>query len=188
MALFKKKKNLEEVIADFEALSDEEKEQFRSHITESETEKVEDEPAVEEDTEVETETEEVEEAPEVEETEEVTEDEVAEVPEEETPVEEEAPEAEVAPEETEAEEATEATEEEVETEVKEETEARDAKFEAFLDEWKVYKEKIDKVYDRLEENDEPAEEVGLSRQDSVGDEKDDEELSAYEYAVKYGKY
>lgn len=184
MALFSKKpKTLEEVIADFEKLSDEEKEQFKSHITKSETEKVEDEPAVEEEVETETETEETEDAPEVEETED--EAEVETEAEAEAPVEDEAP---AEPEETETEEVEEVDAEEVEDKAEEEADARDAKLEALLDEFKIYKEKVDKLYSTFEENDKPAEEVGLARQDGVGDEKDDEELSAYEYARKYGKY
>lgn len=183
MALFKKNRTLEEVIADFEKLSDEEKEKFKSHITESDTaeektEAVEDEPAVEADTETETEETETEEKAEVEGT-------------EGTENEETVDETEEKFEETEEPETTEEPEEtvdEVKEEVKEETEAKDAKLEALMDEFAIIKEKVEKLYARLEDNDKPADEVGLTRQDSVGEEKDDDDLSAYEYAKKYGKY
>ena len=187
MALFGNKKTLEKVIADFEALSDEDKEKFKTHITESKTEeKVDDEPAVEEETETETEDEVVDETPEAEATEEEVEDKATDEAVEETAedVAEDATEDEGA----ETEEVAETAEDEVEAKVDEEAEAWKAKFDALESEFNTYKEKVDKLFERLEENDEPSKEVGLARQDTVGDEEDDEELSAYEYAKRHAKY
>lgn len=84
-----------------------------------------------------------------------------------------------------AEEVDEKAEEEAQEDVEE---ATDAKMEAFFEEWETYKGKVDKLYERLEETEKPAETVGLGKQKNVEAGEDEEEMTAYDYAMKHAKY
>lgn len=66
---------------------------------------------------------------------------------------------------------------------------QDAKMDAFYEEWASYKTKIDEMYDKFSDNEKPAESgVGLGKQKKVDGADDEQEESAYQYAMKNAKY
>lgn len=187
MALFGKP-TLEKLLKEIEKLSDDEKEELKKSLDEVGTE------ATEEPVETEAEAKEVVEteveAPEETENSEEAETEVEEVETEDEP--KENLEEDVEPQE-EIEEETEATEEEVsETDIAEAkdevAEAEKAKLEALYEDFANYKAKVDALYEKLDLVEKPVESVGLGKQREVELGKEDDELSAFEYAQKYAKY
>lgn len=178
MALFDRKSAADKVIELFDKLSDEDKEVVKSHFGEKveDVEKAEDEREIDKVEEEKADNEEVKEekAEEVaEESEEIGKD--VEEAEGEEPAEEEAP-------------VEEEDKGEVEKAEEDVEEAKDSKFEALLEEFNIYKEKVDKLFAKLDEIEEPEEQVGLGKQRSVEEAEDDEDLSAHEYALKHARY
>jgi hypothetical protein len=176
MALFDKRSPAEKLLDAYNKLSEEDKKEFHSHLEEKveDVEKAEDEREIDKVEEEKADTEEVkdEKAEEVaEESEEIGKD-VKEGETEETAEEEKEPE-----EEGEIEKA----EEDVE-------EAKDNKIDALVEEFNIYKEKVDKLFAKLDELEEPEQSVGLGKQRSVEEAESDEDLSAYEYAMKHARY
>lgn len=179
MALFDKRSPAEKLLDAYNKLSEEDKKEFHSHLEEKveDVEKAEDEREIDKVEEEKADTEEVkdEKAEEVaEESEEIGKD-VKEGEAEETAEEEKEPEAE------EDEGEIEKAEEDVE-------EAKDNKIDALVEEFNIYKEKVDKLFAKLDELEEPEQSVGLGKQRSVEEAESDEELSAYEYAMKHARY
>lgn len=153
MALFGKKEPVQDLLKEFDKLSDEDKKSFIDILT------ADDKEPNEETTEATDTTETTEAEPETEETTEET-----------APVEE----TEVDP----------VVEEEAQEEV---DEAEKAKWDKLFEEFASYKAKVDKIYERLDEVEEPAATVGLGKQKTV-EVDDDENESAYDYALKHAKY
>lgn len=184
MALFGKKVSpFDKLLEDYNNLPEEDKAKFKASI--EDVEKAEDEREIDK---VE---EEKAEAPEkADEKAEEVKEESEEIGEDIDKAEEEAHEEEQPAEEEEAEEEHESEEDkEAEEEAEEDVEdATDAKMEAFFEEWEIYKGKVDKLYERLEETEKPAETVGLGKQKNVEAGEDEEDLSAYDYAMKHAKY
>lgn len=177
MALFDKRSPAEKLLDAYNKLSEEDKKEFHSHLEEKveDVEKAEDEREIDKVEEEKADTEEVkdEKAEEVaEESEEIGKD----VKEGET---EETAEEEKEPEEDEGE--IEKAEEDVE-------EAKDNKIDALVEEFNIYKEKVDKLFAKLDELEEPEQSAGLGKQRSVEEAESDEDLSAYEYAMKHARY
>lgn len=182
MALFDKKSPAEKVIDLFDKLSDEDKEVVKSHFGKKaeDLEKAEDEREVDK----------VEE--EKADSEEVKEDKAEDVKEESEEIGKDVDESEKEEDEAEANETDESKKEdekgEIEKAEEDVDEAKDTRLEALLDEFNIYKEKVDKLFAKLEELEEPEKQVGLGRQKSVEEAEDDEDLTAYQYAKKYAKY
>jgi len=184
MALFDKRSPAEKLLDAYNKLSEEDKKEFHSHLEEKveDVEKAEDEREIDKVEEEKADNEEVKEekAEEVaEESEEVGKD-VEEAESEEKTEEEDKPE-----------EDTEKVEEEkgeVEKAEEDVAEAEGNRLEALLGEFNIYKEKVDKLFAKLEEIEEPEKEVGLGKQKSVEEAESDEDLSAYEYAMKHARY
>ncbi len=63
-----------------------------------------------------------------------------------------------------------------------------AKVDALIEEFTIYKERVDSIYQKIEEADGPAETVGLGKQRNVEPAEDEEEMSAHEYAMKHAKF
>lgn len=178
MALFDKKSPAEKVIELFEKLSDDDKEIVKTHFGEKaeDLEKAEDEREIDKEEEAKADNEEIKDEKsedEKEETEQVAED---------------VDKAEEEPEEKPEEEITEEDKGEIEKAEEDVEDAKDNKLEALLEEFAIYKEKVDKLFAKLDELEEPAENVGLGKQRSVEEAKDDNDLSAYEYAMKNARY
>lgn len=180
MALFGKKVSpFDKLLEDYNKLPDEDKAKFKASI--EDVEKAEDEREIDKIEEEKADT-----AEKADEKSEEVNEESEQIGEDIDKAEGKAEEEEKAPEEeTKEEEVDEDAEEEVREDV---DEATDAKMDAFFEEWEIYKGKVDKLYERLEETDKPAEEVGLGKQHRVEAGEDDEDLSAYEYAMRNAKY
>ena len=179
MALFNKRSPAEKLLDAYNKLSEEDKKEFHSHLQEKveDVKKAEDEREIDKVEEEKADTKEVkdEKAEEVaEESEEIGKD-VKEGETEETAEEEKEPEAE------EDEGEIKKAEEDVE-------EARDNKIDALVEEFNIYKEKVDKLFAKLDELEEPEQSAGLGKQRSVEEAESDEDLSAYEYAMKNARY
>lgn len=179
MALFDKRSPAEKLLDAYNKLSEEDKKEFHSHLKEKveDVEKAEDEREIDKVEEEKADTKEVkdEKAEEVaEESEEIGKD-VKEGETEETAEEEKEPEAE------EDEGEIEKAEEDVEK-------AKDNKIDALVEEFNIYKEKVDKLFAKLDELEEPEQSAGLGKQRSVEEAESDEDLSAYEYAMKHARY
>ena len=179
MALFDKRSPVEKLLDAYNKLSEEDKKEFHSHLQEKveDVEKAEDEREIDKVEEEKADTKEVkdEKAEEVaEESEEIGKD-VKEGETEETAEEEKEPEAE------EDEGEIEKAEEDVEK-------AKDNKIDALVEEFNIYKEKVDKLFAKLDELEEPEQSAGLGKQRSVEEAESDEDLSAYEYAMKNARY
>lgn len=179
MALFDKRSPAEKLLDAYNKLSEEDKKEFHSHLQEKveDVKKAEDEREIDKVEEEKADTKEVkdEKAEEVaEESEEIGKD-VKEGETEETAEEEKEPEAE------EDEGEIKKAEEDVE-------EARDNKIDALVEEFNIYKEKVDKLFAKLDELEEPEQSAGLGKQRSVEEAESDEDLSAYEYAMKNARY
>lgn len=179
MALFDKRTPAEKLLDAYNKLSEEDKKEFHSHLKEKveDVEKAEDEREIDKVEEEKADTKEVkdEKAEEVaEESEEIGKD-VKEGETEETAEEEKEPEAE------EDEGEIEKAEEDVEK-------AKDNKIDALVEEFNIYKEKVDKLFAKLDELEEPEQSAGLGKQRSVEEAESDEDLSAYEYAMKNARY
>ena len=179
MALFDKRSPAEKLLDAYNKLSEEDKKEFHSHLQEKveDVEKAEDEREIDKVEEEKADTKEVkdEKAEEVaEESEEIGKD-VKEGETEETAEEEKEPEAE------EDEGEIEKAEEDVEK-------AKDNKIDALVEEFNIYKEKVDKLFAKLDELEEPEQSAGLGKQRSVEEAESDEDLSAYEYAMKHARY
>lgn len=179
MALFDKRSPAEKLLDAYNKLSEEDKKEFHSHLQEKveDVKKAEDEREIDKVEEEKADTKEVkdEKAEEVaEESEEIGKD-VKEGETEETAEEEKEPEAE------EDEGEIEKAEEDVE-------EAKDNKIDALVEEFNIYKEKVDKLFAKLDELEEPEQSAGLGKQRSVEEAESDEDLSAYEYAMKNARY
>lgn len=177
MALFDKRSPAEKLLDAYNKLSEEDKKEFHSHLEEKveDVEKAEDEREIDKVEEEKADTEEVkdEKAEEVaEESEEIGKD-VKEGEAEETAEEEKEPE--------EDEGEIEKAEEDVE-------EAKDNKIDALVEEFNIYKEKVDKLFAKLDELEEPEQSAGLGKQRSVEEAESDEDLSAYDYAMKHARY
>ena len=185
MALFEKKSPVDKLIDLYDKLSEEDKEAFKSHFGEKveDVEKAEDEREIDKVEEEKADNEEVkdEKAEEVAEESEEIGEEVKEA-EAEEPAEEEKPEE---PKEEVVEEEDAGEIEKAEEDVEE---AKDDRLEALLDEFNIYKEKVDKLFAKLDEIEEPEKYVGLGKQRSVEKAESDDELSAYEYAMKNAIY
>lgn len=179
MALFDKRSPAEKLLDAYNKLSEEDKKKFHSHLEEKveDVKKAEDEREIDKVEEEKADTKEVkdEKAEEVaEESEEIGKD-VKEGETEETAEEEKEPEAE------EDEGEIEKAEEDVEK-------AKDNKIDALVEEFNIYKEKVDKLFAKLDELEEPEQSAGLGKQRSVEEAESDEDLSAYEYAMKHARY
>lgn len=179
MALFDKRSPAEKLLDAYNKLSEEDKKEFHSHLEEKveDVKKAEDEREIDKVEEEKADTKEVkdEKAEEVaEESEEIGKD-VKEGETEETAEEEKEPEAE------EDEGEIEKAEEDVEK-------AKDNKIDALVEEFNIYKEKVDKLFAKLDELEEPEQSAGLGKQRSVEEAESDEDLSAYEYAMKHARY
>lgn len=179
MALFDKRSPAEKLLDAYNKLSEEDKKEFHSHLEEKveDVKKAEDEREIDKVEEEKADTKEVkdEKAEEVaEESEEIGKD-VKEGETEETAEEEKEPEAE------EDEGEIEKAEEDVEK-------AKDNKIDALVEEFNIYKEKVDKLFAKLDELEEPEQSAGLGKQRSVEEAESDEDLSAYEYAMKNARY
>jgi len=179
MALFDKRSPAEKLLDAYNKLSEEDKKEFHSHLQEKveDVKKAEDEREIDKVEEEKADTKEVkdEKAEEVaEESEEIGKD-VKEGETEETAEEEKEPEAE------EDEGEIEKAEEDVEK-------AKDNKIDALVEEFNIYKEKVDKLFAKLDELEEPEQSAGLGKQRSVEEAESDEDLSAYEYAMKNARY
>ena len=179
MALFDKRSPAEKLLDAYNKLSEEDKKEFHSHLQEKveDVKKAEDEREIDKVEEEKADTKEVkdEKAEEVaEESEEIGKD-VKEGETEETAEEEKEPEAE------EDEGEIEKAEEDVEK-------AKDNKIDALVEEFNIYKEKVDKLFAKLDELEEPEQSAGLGKQRSVEEAESDEDLSAYEYAMKHARY
>lgn len=177
MALFDKRSPAEKVLDAYNKLSEEDKKEFHSHLEEKveDVEKAEDEREIDKVEEEKADTEEVkdEKAEEVaEESEEIGKD-VKEGEAEETAEEEKEPEED---------------EGEIEKAEEDVNEAQDNKLEALVEEFNLYKEKVDKLFAKLDELEEPEQSAGLGKQRSVEEAESDEDLSAYEYAMKHARY
>ena len=179
MALFDKRSPAEKLLDAYNKLSEEDKKEFHSHLEEKveDVKKAEDEREIDKVEEEKADTKEVkdEKAEEVaEESEEIGKD-VKEGETEETAEEEKEPEAE------EDEGEIKKAEEDVEK-------AKDNKIDALVEEFNIYKEKVDKLFAKLDELEEPEQSAGLGKQRSVEEAESDEDLSAYEYAMKHARY
>lgn len=179
MALFDKRSPAEKLLDAYNKLSEEDKKEFHSHLQEKveDVKKAEDEREIDKVEEEKADTKEVKDkkAEEVaEESEEIGKD-VKEGETEETAEEEKEPEAE------EDEGEIEKAEEDVEK-------AKDNKIDALVEEFNIYKEKVDKLFAKLDELEEPEQSAGLGKQRSVEEAESDEDLSAYEYAMKNARY
>ena len=179
MALFDKRSPAEKLLDAYNKLSEEDKKEFHSHLEEKveDVKKAEDEREIDKVEEEKADTKEVkdEKAEEVaEESEEIGKD-VKEGETEETAEEEKEPEAE------EDEGEIKKAEEDVEK-------AKDNKIDALVEEFNIYKEKVDKLFAKLDELEEPEQSAGLGKQRSVEEAESDEDLSAYEYAMKNARY
>lgn len=179
MALFDKRSPAEKLLDAYNKLSEEDKKEFHSHLEEKveDVKKAEDEREIDKVEEEKADTKEVknEKAEEVaEESEEIGKD-VKEGETEETAEEKKEPEAE------EDEGEIEKAEEDVEK-------AKDNKIDALVEEFNIYKEKVDKLFAKLDELEEPEQSAGLGKQRSVEEAESDEDLSAYEYAMKHARY
>ena len=179
MALFDKRSPAEKLLDAYNKLSEEDKKEFHSHLEEKveDVKKAEDEREIDKVEEEKADTKEVkdEKAEEVaEESEEIGKD-VKEGETEETAEEEKEPEAE------EDEGEIEKAEEDVEK-------AKDNKIDALVEEFNIYKEKVDKLFAKLDELEEPEQSAGLGKQRSVEEAESDEDLSAYEYTMKNARY
>lgn len=176
MALFSKKSSAEEVIKLFEKLSDEDKEIVKSHFGEKteDLEKAEDEREIDK----------VEE--EKADTKDKAEDKAEDVKEESEEIGKDVDEAK----EDEPVEETETVDDKDEVEKAEEdkADAINAKLEAFMEEFQTYKGKVDKLIAKLDELEEPAESAGLGKQKVVEEAESDDNLSAYDYAMKHARY
>lgn len=177
MALFDKRSPAEKLLDAYNKLSEEDKKEFHSHLEEKveDVEKAEDEREIDKVEEEKADTEEVkdEKAEEVaEESEEIGKD-VKEGEAEETAEEEKEPEED---------------EGEIEKAEEDVNEAQDNKLEALVEEFNLYKEKVDKLFAKLDELEEPEQSAGLGKQRSVEEAESDEDLSAYEYAMKHARY
>lgn len=184
MALFDKRSPAEKLLDAYNKLSEEDKKEFHSHLEEKveDVKKAEDEREIDKVEEEKADNEEVkdEKAEEVaEESEEIGKD-VKEGEAEETAEEEKEPEAEA--------EKTEEDEGEIEKAEEDVKEAQDTKLDALLEEFNLYKEKVDKLFAKLDELEEPEQSAGLGKQRSVEEAESDEDLSAYEYAMKHARY
>lgn len=187
MALFDKRSPAEKLLDAYNKLSEEDKKEFHSHLEEKveDVEKAEDEREIDKVEEEKADNEEVkdEKAEEVaKESEEIGKD-VKEGEAEETAEEEKEPEAEPV-----EEEKTEEDEGEIEKAEEDVKKAQDNKLDALLEEFNLYKEKVDKLFAKLDELEEPVQSAGLGKQRSVEEAESDEELSAYEYAMKHARY
>lgn len=67
-------------------------------------------------------------------------------------------------------------------------EALQAKLEAGLEEMRAYGEKVDALLKRVGDIDTPADEVGLEKTNKIESEKNEDEMSAFEFAQKHKKY
>ena len=178
MALFDKRSPAEKLLDAYNKLSEEDKKEFNSHLQEKveDVEKAEDEREIDKVEEEKADTKEVkdEKAEEVaEESEEIGKD-VKEGETEETAEEEKEPEKE--------------DEGEIEKAEEDVEEAKDNKIDALVEEFNIYKEKVDKLFAKLDELEEPEQSAGLGKQRSVEEAESDEDLSAYEYAMKHARY
>ena len=178
MALFDKRSPAEKLLDAYNKLSEEDKKEFHSHLQEKveDVKKAEDEREIDKVEEEKADTKEVkdEKAEEVaEESEEIGKD-VKEGETEETAEEEKEPEKE--------------DEGEIEKAEEDVEEAKDNKIDALVEEFNIYKEKVDKLFAKLDELEEPEQSAGLGKQRSVEEAESDEDLSAYEYAMKHARY
>ena len=178
MALFDKRSPAEKLLDAYNKLSEEDKKEFHSHLQEKveDVEKAEDEREIDKVEEEKADTKEVkdEKAEEVaEESEEIGKD-VKEGETEETAEEEKEPEKE--------------DEGEIEKAEEDVEKAKDNKIDALVEEFNIYKEKVDKLFAKLDELEEPEQSAGLGKQRSVEEAESDEDLSAYEYAMKHARY
>lgn len=178
MALFDKRSPAEKLLDAYNKLSEEDKKEFHSHLQEKveDVKKAEDEREIDKVEEEKADTKEVkdEKAEEVaEESEEIGKD-VKEGETEETAEEEKEPEKE--------------DEGEIEKAEEDVEKAKDNKIDALVEEFNIYKEKVDKLFAKLDELEEPEQSAGLGKQRSVEEAESDEDLSAYEYAMKNAIY
>lgn len=62
------------------------------------------------------------------------------------------------------------------------------KLESALEEIRDYKEKVDALLERVSKIDTPAEEVGLERAKKINADKNEDEMSAHEFAMKNARF
>lgn len=193
MSLFGKKEDktpFEKLMADYAKLTDEEKAKFKDSLMD--VEKAEDEREIDkiEEEKADNPTTAEEKAEDVKEESEEVGKEIDEAKEEVAEDVKENDNEETATEETDGvtDEDVEEAKEEVEEATEEVEKAQDAKMDAFYQEWEEYKAKVDKLYDRMEALDEPAEAVGLGKQRMVEQGTPEEDLSAYEYAMRNARF